>query len=157
MGVAHMRVVLNLGAGNAPLGDGAINHDVRKHRPEIDVVHDLNVRPWPWKDTSIDFIYAKSVFEHLSIDLVQALDECWRMLRPGGRVALKLPHWKSDVAWWDVTHRWKYSLKSFDQFDPDTARGQDYGFYTDRKWRIVDPAKLNKAESSIHVVLEVRK
>lgn len=147
---------LNLGCGDAPMAD-AVNHDRIKHRPEIDVAHDLNNLPWPWKDSSFDMIVAASVFEHLNLDLVQSVDECWRILRPKGQLYLKLPHWQSDVSWWDPTHRWRYSLRSFDLFDPDTKYGQLYAFYTPRKWKIVNPAVLNKAESSIHITMEVRK
>ncbi len=147
---------LNLGAGNRPIG-GAVNHDRTKHRPEIDIAHDLNNLPWPWPDRSFDQIIAASVFEHLVPDLVQILGECWRILRPGGQLYMKLPHWQSDISYQDPTHRWRFSLQSFDQFDPDTQRGQEYGFYTPRKWRIVRPAVLNTAGSSIHITLEVRK
>lgn len=149
--------VLNLGCGNRLEGGGAVNHDRTKHRPEIDVAWDLNCLPWPWPDNAFDQVIALSVFEHLRLDLVEVLNECWRLLRPGGQLVLKLPHWQSDVSYWDPTHRWHFSLRSFDQFDPDTERGKVYAFYTDRKWRIVRPAELNSAGSSIHVGLEVRK
>lgn len=156
-----MKVTLNLGAGNAPMpqaeGERVVNHDRARHRPEIETVWDLNALPWPWKDSTVDLIVAKSVLEHLNVDLVQSLDECWRILRPGGQVYLKLPHWDSDVGYQDPTHRWRYSLKSFDQFDPDTPRGKVYGYYSARKWKIVGPPILNSGGSSIHVTLEVRK
>ena len=148
--------ILNLGAGNRIIGD-AVNHDVCKHRPEISVVHDLNVLPWPWQDNSFDLIVARSVLEHLQIDLVKSLDECWRIMRPGGQLFLKLPYWNSDVSHWDPTHRWFFSLHSFDQFDPDTRRGKEYAFYTPRAWKIVKEAVLNHAQSSIIVTMEVRK
>ena len=147
---------LNLGCGNAIMAD-AVNHDRIKHRPEITVTHDLNGLPWPWKDGSFDLIVAASVFEHLTIDLVQVVDECWRILRPKGQLYMKLPHWQSDIAYQDPTHRWRFSMHSFDLFDPDTRHGKDYAFYTTRKWKIAKPALLNGAKSSIHITLEVRK
>lgn len=148
--------VLNLGCGNKPIED-AVNHDLTKHRDYVDVTWDLDEMPWPWEDASYDLIVAYSVFEHLKEDLVVILNECWRILRPGGKVRLKLPHWNSDISHRDPTHRWFYSLGSLDQFDPDTRRGKEYTFYTDRKWRIVRPARLNNAKSSFRVVMEVRK
>lgn len=146
---------LNLGAGNKIMAD-AVNHDRIKHRPEIEVTHDLNDLLWPWPDNSFDFIVARAVLEHLRLNLVESLDECWRILRPGGHMFIKLPHWQSDVAYQDVTHYWQFSLHSLDQFDPDTQRGQDYGFYTERKWKIVK-LELNKARSSILGTIAVRK
>lgn len=151
-----MTAILNLGAGNRIIGD-AVNHDLIKHRPEIAVAHDLNILPWPWPDNSFDQIVARAVLEHLRINLVQSLDECWRILRPGGQIFLKLPYWQSDISHQDPTHYWFFSLRSLDQFDPDTPRGRDYDFYTPRKWKLLKPPELNKAESSIIATLEVRK
>jgi SAM-dependent methyltransferase len=149
---------LQLGCGNDPLtGPDVVNHDRMKHRPEVDIVHDLDILPWPWSGNSFDLIVARSVFEHLRLNLIESLNECWRILRPGGQIFIKLPHWQSDISHDDPTHRWYFSLRSLDQFDPDTPRGKDYGFYTDRKWRIVQAPELNKAKSSILATLEVRK
>ena len=148
--------VLNLGCGNKPI-EGAVNHDRIKHRKYVDVAHDLNELPWPWADESFDRIVALAVLEHVEPDLVATLDECWRILRKGGRVQLKLPYWNSEISHRDPTHRWFFSMGSFDQFDPDRRRGKEYTFYTDRKWRIVKGPKMNNAKSSIYVVMEVRK
>lgn len=144
--------VLNLGAGNKPL-ENAVNHDRIKHRPEIAVAHDLNVLPWPWEDSSFGHIVAHSVFEHLDIDLVQVLDECWRILRSGGRLSVKVPHWQHDNAYADPTHRWRYSLRSFEVFVPDTPLGKEHSFYTRCKWQLFKGPKLNKAKSSLFVTL----
>lgn len=148
--------ILNLGAGNRVIGD-AVNHDVVKHRPEIAVVWDLNNMPWPWPDNSFDQIVARAVLEHIRPDLVQSLNECWRILRPGGQLFVKLPYWESEISHEDPTHRWFFALRSLDQFDPDTERGREYAFYTPRKWRILEPPVLNKARSSIIAKMQVRK
>jgi predicted SAM-dependent methyltransferase len=151
-----MSDVLNLGAGNR-IVEGAVNHDLTKHRAEIEVAHDLDVLPWPWADGSFDKVVATSVFEHLRINLVEALDECWRLLRPGGILYVKLPHWKHDNAYLDPTHYWRYSVHTLKMFDPETGLGKRYGFYTERKWRIVKGPRLNNARSSFAATLEVRK
>ena len=144
---------LNLGAGNKIVAE-AVNHDISKHRPEIDVVHDLNVLPWPWADGSFDKIVAWSVFEHLNIDLVASLNECHRILRTGGGLSLKLPVWNSEGSYDDVTHRWRFSLRSLDQFCPETDRGRAYGFYTAQHWKYVKAPRMNKAGTSIYATLE---
>ena len=148
--------VLNLGAGNEIM-EGATNHDRTLHRSEIAVAHDLNELPWPWEDGSFDVIVARAVLEHLRITLVQSMDECWRILRPGGRIVLKVPYWKNESAYTDPTHYWRFSLQTPDLFDPETPYGRAYRFYGQRPWKIVKPARLNAAGSSIHVTLEVRK
>lgn len=145
--------ILNLGCGNR-LIDGAVHHDRVKHRPEIDVVHDLNVRPWPFADKSFDKISALAVLEHLDIDLVASLNECHRILRPGGQLVIKLPLHTGSNAYDDPTHRWFFSLKSLDQFCPETERGQAYGFYTPFKWRFVKRPHPNKSKTSLWATLE---
>lgn len=148
--------ILNLGAGNK-LVRGAIQHDRIKHRPEIAVVWDLNDLPWPWADDSFDLVVACAVLEHLRITLLESVNECWRILRPGGVLYAKLPYWKSDAAYRDPTHYWRFSLDTCDIFDPTTKYGRDYSFYTERKWRIIQPAKLNDARTSFSIKMQVVK
>ena len=151
-----MADILNLGAGNVILGH-ATNHDLTRHRPEIDVAHDLNVLPWPWPDNSWDQIVARAVFEHLKLNLVETFNECWRILRPEGLLVVKVPHWQSDVSYRDPTHYWQFSPYALHVFDPDTEYGRDYGFYTTRRWKLVNGPELNHSGSSIHATLQVRK
>ena len=148
--------ILNLGAGNK-LIKGAIQHDLTKHRPEIDVVHDLNDLPWPWDDKSFDMIVARAVLEHLRINLIESMNECWRILRPDGIIYLKLPIWNSDNSYRDPTHYWQFSLRTCDLFDPDTEYGRKYSFYPVQKWKIIQAAKLNNSRTSFALKMQVRK
>lgn len=145
---------LNLGCGNRVLkSDGErvfVNHDIVKHRPEIDVVHDLSCLPWPWADVEFDHILAWAVLEHLEPDLIKTANEMWRILKPGGQADVKLPYWNSEQAHDDPTHRWFCTLKTYDQLDPTTERGKCYAFYSPFKWRIVS-RKLNKMASSLNI------
>ena len=148
--------ILNLGAGNR-LIEGAVNHDLYEHRSEIDVAHDLNIFPWPWPDEAFDQIVALSVFEHLDVNLVVTLNECHRLLLPGGTLVLKLPLWSAEQAHDDPTHRWFFTIRSLHQFCPETKRGKQYAFYTPHKWRYVKRPKVNDAKTSFYVSLEVIK
>jgi SAM-dependent methyltransferase len=145
--------VLNVGCGNR-LIDGAVHHDRVKHRPEIDVVHDLNVLPWPWADDEFDKVVALAVLEHLDIDLVASLNECHRILKPGGQLVIKLPMWNAERSYDDPTHRWFFTLGSLDQFCPETERGQAYLFYTPHKWKYVKRPFLNRSKTSLWATLE---
>jgi len=145
---------LNLGAGNRVLGSGWINHDLFKHRAEIDVAWDLDEVPWPWSPNSIDHISAISVFEHLKLALIETLDECWRILKPGCTLYMKFPMVSSPFIYHDPTHRWRWSSKVVDFVDPTTVYGRQYGYYTDRKWRIV---KRTKSRRNCWVSLETLK
>lgn len=128
---------LNLGAGNRPI-EGFVNHDCWKHSAEIDIAWDLNKLPWPWNGGEFSEIHAMSVLEHLNIDLLQSIDECWRILASGGTLCVRVPYWRHETCWRDPTHRRGYTIATFDLFDPSTKAGIDYGFYTECKWEIVE-------------------
>ena len=48
---------INLGAGT-DIREGYINHDIARLEG-INTVHDLNIHPWPWEDSTIDEIFEK--------------------------------------------------------------------------------------------------
>jgi len=129
---------LNLGAGNRvfPLW---INHSLDKHRPEIDVAWDLNQRPWPWPSNTFSRVNAWAVLEHLHLTLLESMDEIWRILRPGGKVHLKVPYYKAARAYTDPTHITRgWHPKVFHFFDPATRRGRECDYYTPFKWQIIE-------------------
>ena len=148
---------LVLGCGNKPMA-GAVNHDRIKHRPEIDVAHDLDIFPWPWEDNSFDLIVACSVLEHLRCTLIESMAECWRILKPGGQLHVKIPYWNHANSYADPTHYWRFDISTLKFFDPDTKLGRQYGFYANqRPWRIIKAPVLNPGKSSIIALMEVRK
>lgn len=140
---------LNLGCGNQPKKD-AINHDLFAHSPFIDVVWNLNNLPWPWPDEAFEHVWALSVFEHLELRLLDAMNEAWRILVPNGIAEIKLPYWGSDSAYSDPTHRYVAGEGIMDAFDPYTERGKEYLFYTPFKWRILLRRKVNKPVTSLY-------
>lgn len=139
---------LNLGAGNDIL-KGYINHDLVFHSDKIDIVFDLEEKHWEVcvlfekninKDflielDSLDEIRAFDVIEHIS-NPVNFMDNCWKLLKPDGILYLKACGWQNPNFWVDITHKKGYDIKSFDYFDPSTELGQDYGYYTDKRWQI---------------------
>lgn len=136
------KLLLNLGAGNKLVqpqeGWVAVQHDRFRHRPEIQVVHDLNVLPWPWRHGEVSLVVAHSVFEHLEIPLIASMNEAWRILKPNGRIDIKLPLWNRARSYDDPTHRWFVGPHTLDNFDPTTERGAAYGLlYGILPWRIV--------------------
>jgi hypothetical protein len=130
---------LNLGSGNLPL-QGYINHDLVKHRPEIDITFDLNdpdwyLKVWDVYGNEIKEIRAWDVIEHLS-DPINFLNQCWEILPKDGELKLKACGWHNPNYWVDITHKKGYDLLSFDYLDPTTNLGKEYGYYTLKKWQI---------------------
>lgn len=93
--------VLDVGCGTKK-HPGAVGIDVSGDT-DADVVHDLNVLPWPIEDDSFDQILLQDVIEHLG-DLYGIFAELHRVARPGARIHLRTPHFSSALAYGDPTH-----------------------------------------------------
>ena len=92
---------LNLGCGDERPA-GFRNVDVLPGRG-VDIVTDLNRSPWDFADNSIEYIRAYHVFEHL-VDKTRTLNECYRILAPGGVLEFELPTTDGWGAWSDPQH-----------------------------------------------------
>ena len=130
---------LQLGCGVKPI-DGVINHDKEKHSEFVDVAHDLEIFPWPWKDEEFEKVIALDVMEHLKCDVYEWLDECWRILKPAGLLVLQLPAWNHEVGHIDPTHRRLFHPQTFEYWDKRTFFYKEYGWFyyqkSNRWWKI---------------------
>jgi SAM-dependent methyltransferase len=104
---------LDVGCGRRKL-PGAIGLD-QVALPGVDVVHDLNVIPYPFPDGAFDEIHARHVIEHVA-SVPAFLAELHRIAAPGARLYIETPHYSSLGSWNDPTHRWHLSAYSFDYF-----------------------------------------
>jgi SAM-dependent methyltransferase len=93
--------VLDVGCGSAKR-TGAVGLDISPDT-DADIVHDLNVFPYPLDDASFDHVLMQDVLEHVR-DPTRVVDELHRILRPGGRLQLRTPHFSSVLAYSDPTH-----------------------------------------------------
>jgi len=82
-------VRINFGCGQFPT-PGWINVDVDPNA-KADLHHDLDERPYPFEGATADEILASHVLEHLS-EPFAAMAEFARILRPGGRLTVRVPH-----------------------------------------------------------------
>ena len=94
-------VVLDLGCGDQRQYPTNIGVD-RRITPSVAAVADVS-RPLPFRDGSVDRIFAVHVLEHL-IDFLPLVAECHRVLRPGGVLHVLSPWWKHVNAVADPTH-----------------------------------------------------
>jgi SAM-dependent methyltransferase len=115
---------LVLGAAGKAHPD-ALTVDIAAHH-DPDVVHDLNVFPWPFKDDSFREIVCHHVIEHLA-SLTPALRELHRICRSDGRIYIEVPHFSSWMAH-DPEHRMTFSCFALDPY----CRGRQ------RNWLTVD-------------------
>jgi SAM-dependent methyltransferase len=94
-------IVLDLGCGDQRQYPTNIGVD-RRRTPSVSAVADVS-RPLPFRDAAVDRIFAVHVLEHL-IDFLPLVDECHRVLRPGGVLHVLSPWWKHVNAVADPTH-----------------------------------------------------
>jgi len=118
--------ILDLGCGKSKYS-GAIGVDFSdRHSP--DVVHDLNVFPYPFPDSEFDLIVMNNVLEHLD-DVLSVMREVHRICKSGGgRVKVIVPYFRSIWAFIDPTHKHCFTVDSFSYFDPQSPICQRYDY-----------------------------
>ena len=107
--------VLELGCGFSKT-PGAFGIDVIPGS-NADLIHDLNVFPYPVADSAWDLIICRDVLEHVD-DFVRTMEEIWRIGAPGAIVEVRAPFMSSVNYYSDPTHRRAFTSRSFDYFLP---------------------------------------
>ena len=107
--------VLDLGCGDDKLA-GAIGMD-RIATSAADVIHDLDVLPWPFETSSFDRVRAQDVLEHVD-DFIAVVNEIHRVCRDGATIEARMPFMASANYATDPTHRRPGTYRTFDYFDP---------------------------------------
>jgi SAM-dependent methyltransferase len=72
-----------------------------------DLLWDLEKTPYPFDADSVTYIAATHVLEHLGRDtdiFLSIMKELHRILVPGGKIDIKVPHFRGDGYWGDPTH-----------------------------------------------------
>ncbi len=108
---------LDVGCGGKK-ARGAVGID-RLDIPGVDIIHDLNVFPYPFKDDEFDRIILDNCLEHLNEPL-DVLAELHRVARDDALVHIIVPHYSSCDYFTDPTHRHAFSSRSFDYLIPGT-------------------------------------
>ena len=121
-------MALNLGCGRKRI-DGAINVD-RVADVNPDMIHDLDILPWPFPENRFNKVHAYDVIEHCS-DLVATMNEIHRICANGASVHITTPHFSCANSFVDPTHLHHLSYFSFDYWT-GTA---EFDFYTDNRFQ----------------------
>ncbi len=121
---------LNLGCGRKKLPN-AVNLDITPDT-EPDVVHNLNVRPWPFENDRFAKVVANDVIEHLD-DIVGVMSELHRVCRNRALLHIVVPHFSCANAFTDPTHRHYFGWQSFDYFTGE----HHHDYYTRERFRTI--------------------
>jgi SAM-dependent methyltransferase len=124
------RKKLNIGCGMKKL-PGWINVDFNE-RFHPDLVWDITKRSVFEPDT-VDEIYCDNVMEHIP-DFISPMREFHRILKPGGRIRIIVPHFTS--VFWDIpSHRRPFGYYTFHHFSKaykPNRETEDIGAYFSR-------------------------
>ncbi len=113
---------LNLGCG-IDYKEGYVNVDFHSHI-NIDVRHDLNQIPYPFKDQEFDHILASHVLEHLDKPFI-IMTELHRILKVGGTLHIKVPHFSRGFT--HSEHKAGFDVTFPYYFNPDFTKSGYYG------------------------------
>lgn len=138
-----MAKILDIGCGSKKV-PGAVGMDIIA-TSDADVVHDLNSFPYPFPDSTFDEVYADNVLEHLD-EVLPVMEEIHRISKPGAKIKIDVPYFRSKWAYMDPTHRHYFTYESLFYFDVDHSYFKRYQ-YSKASFKVVD-VKFNE---TIHV------
>lgn len=121
---------LYIGCGK-DIRKGYINLDCVK-LPGVDVVHNLDKYPWPFKDNTFEEVYCVNVLEHLE-SIVKPMEEIWRISKNSARIIIKAPIFPGIGAAADPTHKQFFSFLTFNYFRPEDG----LNYYSKARFRII--------------------
>jgi SAM-dependent methyltransferase len=96
-----------------------------------DVIVNLEKFPWPFASGSFENVRAIHVIEHLA-DVVGAMEEFHRLLRPGGMLRIETPHYTDYSSFCDPTHKQHLNSFSFRYFG---EKHGGFGYYSQARFR----------------------
>lgn len=148
--------------------------------PPSDQIVDLR-HPWPWEDSTVDEIYAKDIFEHLSSEdfpgnagKIWVMNESHRVLKPGKPLELWVPcvHLKdgrvnigafadpTHVSFWTYDDRYYFGEQWNNPRDERGRFGEAYGItarFEIQLWDLVEYGPVTNLRSKIHAIMKAVK
>ena len=104
---------INIGCG-LDIKFNYINYDLTPLHPAVKTL-DLEKMSIPHEDNSVEEIIAQDVLEHI-YNLSKVMNEFYRVLKPGGKVNIRVPHFTYHCAFEDPTHCRRFSIETLKYF-----------------------------------------
>lgn len=149
---------LDLGCGKV-VQPGFVGIDKRA-LPGVDIVHDLEVYPWPLPDECATIILASHLVEHIDPahgGFLRFMDECWRVAKPDAQLVIITPYAGSAAYWQDPTHINGCNEVTWAYFDPLHPHIKDalYNVYEPNPWKVASN-KVTR-EGILEVIMQKRR
>lgn len=109
---------------------------------------EVDIHQMPFADASFDKVLMSEVLEHLQDDR-RALREIWRILKPGGILAISVPH-ANYPFWWDPINK---TIEAFGG-QPITSAGPITGIWSNHE-RLYLPEQLREVVDEAGFAVEV--
>jgi predicted SAM-dependent methyltransferase len=100
--------ILDLGCGSNKL-EGAVGVDSDPNS-EADIIHDLNIVPYPFKNNEFGMVYSHHSLEHLE-NTEKVMQEIHRITKPGGKVRIFVP-WAGNARAFGYQHKTFFTVDS---------------------------------------------
>ncbi|MBI5554086.1 MAG: methyltransferase domain-containing protein [Candidatus Diapherotrites archaeon] len=121
--------ILDLGCGKTKT-PGAIGVD-REKLPGVDIVHDLNTYPYPFKDNEFESLIARHCLSHLQ-DIRKTMEEIHRITQNGAEIKITVPYYTSKDYYSDWTHLHPFTEHSFKYFTEEFL----YNYYSRARFKV---------------------
>jgi ubiquinone/menaquinone biosynthesis C-methylase UbiE len=100
--------------------------------PGVDRVFDAAMDPWPIESDSVDEVHCSHFLEHLDqVERCVFMNELYRVLKKDAKATIIVPHWASNRAYGDPTHKWP-------------AISEMFFWYLDKNWRAANAPHTDK-------------
>ena len=124
---------LDIGCGENKISPAYTGMD-RRPLEGVEIVHDLEVFPWPLDDGACLDVVASHVIEHIKPWIfIDFMNEVWRVLKTGGKFALAAPYGVGFLYVQDPTHCNPSNEATWQYFDPKFPL---YDIYKPKPWSI---------------------
>lgn len=140
---------LNIGCGNNIL-PGWVNLDISALHG-VDVVHNVEKLPLPFTDERFDEVLCQDILEH--VEYVPVLRDIYRIMKKGGSLTIRVPHFTSKHNFIDPTHKKMFSINTFDFFVKDSFQQYGRGYYFDFAFTSCREARIVFERDSIVFLL----
>jgi len=107
----------------------------------VDVLINLEKWPYPFSANTFDVICLNDVIEHIP-DTIATMEELHRILRPDGRVFIRVVNWNSHYTAIDPTHVSAFTERSFDFF----GKRQGRSYYSEARFDVLGVDKQYNAK-----------
>lgn len=105
------KMKLNVGCYNKPL-EGYLNLDIHPYNNNVNIIHDLEKFPYPFKNSTFKEINCSFVLEHIDPNkTMKVINEFHRISQDKGIIKIAVPY---EENWWrDLDHKRGFNYFSF--------------------------------------------